>query len=139
MAKAQLKTKKTAASVSEFIASMPDAQRKRECTRILDLMKRATGAEPRMWGEHVVGFGDYHYKYDSGREGDWFIAGFSPRKENLTLYFMTGVEPYQKILAKLGKHKIGKGCLYLKNLEHVDMSALEELIETSTRDLLRRK
>ena len=137
MAKAELKTKKTAASVEKFIESIEDEGTKADCRRLVTMMKAATGAEPRMWGESVVGFGDYHYKYASGREGDWFITGFSPRKANLTLYFMSGVEPYSELLARLGRHRTGKGCLYVKRLGDLDMKVLTRLIRTSTRDLAR--
>lgn len=139
MANADLKTKKTEASVSKFIDGIADENRREECRRVLEIMKKATGAEPKMWGSSVVGFGDYHYKYASGRENDWFVTGFSPRKENLTLYFMTGVERYKPILERLGKHKTGKGCLYIRNLDDVDMKTLGELVTTSARDLTKPK
>jgi len=139
MANANLKTKKTAASVSDFIESIPEKERRDDCRRLVKLMKKAIGAQPTMWGANVVGFGDYHYKYESGRENDWFVAGFSPRKQSLTLYFMTGTERYKSILARLGKHKTSKGCLYIRSLGDVDLAVLAELAETSTRDLLRPK
>jgi hypothetical protein len=139
MANAELKTKKTAASVSEFIESISDEERRKDCRRLVALMKKATKADPKMWGTNVVGFGDYHYKYESGRENDWFVAGFSPRKQNLTLYFMTGTERYKDILHRLGKHKTGKGCLYIKNLTEVDQDVLAELIKTSAGDLAKSK
>jgi hypothetical protein len=135
MANANLKTKKTAASVSSFIDKIKDEKRKNDCLKVLALMQSAVGAEPKMWGENVVGFGDYHYKYESGRENDWFMTGFSPRKENLTLYFMTGFAKYGPLLAKLGKHKTGKGCLYIKDLDDVDTKVLSELISCAARDL----
>ncbi len=139
MPNADLKTKKTSARVSDFIESIPDEKNRDDCRRLAAIMKKATGAEPRMWGANVVGFGDYHYKYESGRENDWFVAGFSPRKQNLTLYFMTGTERYASILARLGKHKTGKGCLYIKKLDDVDLGVLDELVTTSARDLLKPK
>ena len=139
MANADLKTKKTKASVSKFIDDIPDEKRRADCRRVLDIMKKATGDEPKMWGSSVVGFGDYHYKYESGRENDWFVTGFSPRKDSLTLYFMTGIERYKAILARLGKHKTGKGCLYIKNLDEVDTGVLAELVKTSAKDLKPRK
>jgi hypothetical protein len=135
MSNADLKTKKTAASVPDFIESIPDEEKRKDCRRLLTLMKKATRADPKMWGASVVGFGDYHYKYESGRENDWFVTGFSPRKQNLTLYFMTGTERYKDILGRLGKHKTGKGCLYIKSLDDVDQDVLTELIQTSARDL----
>jgi hypothetical protein len=139
MANADLKTKKTEASVSKFIDGIADEKRRAECRRVLDIMKKATGAEPKMWGSSVVGFGDYHYKYESGRENDWFVTGFSPRKDSLTLYFMTGIEPYKSILARLGRHKTGKGCLYIRNLDDVDMKTLAELVSASAKDLTKPK
>lgn len=139
MANADLKTKKTAASVSKFIEDIEDEKRRSECLRVMDLMKKATGADPKMWGASVVGFGDFHYKYESGRENDWFVTGFSPRKGNLTLYFMTGLDRYESLLERLGKHKTGKGCLYIKDLDDIDLSVLRELVTTSARDLLKPK
>jgi hypothetical protein len=135
MANANLKTKKTAASVSSFIDKIQDEKRKNDCRKVLALMQSAVGAEPKMWGENVVGFGDYHYKYESGRENDWFMTGFSPRKENLTLYFMTGFAKYGPLLARLGKHKTGKGCLYIKDLDDIDTKVLSELVSNAARDL----
>ena len=139
MANADLKTKKTRQSVSRFIDDIEDEARREDCRRVLELMKKATGAEPKMWGASVVGFGDYHYKYDSGRENDWFVTGFSPRKQNLTLYFMTGLDRYASLLRRLGKHKTGKGCLYIRNLDDVDIGVLRELVTSSARDLLKPK
>lgn len=135
MANADLKTKKTDESVSKFIDNIKDEKRRNDCRKVLALMQSAVGAEPKMWGKSVVGFGDYHYKYESGRENDWFMTGFSPRKQNLTLYFMTGVEQYAPLLARLGKHKTGKGCLYIKNLDDIDTSVLSELVRSVARDL----
>ena len=94
---------------------MSDDQRRQDCLTVLDIMGKITGAEPQMWGESIVGFGTYHYKYASGREGDWFLTGFSPRKQNLTLYLMCGLNQYDDLMAKLGKYKTGKSCLYLKS------------------------
>lgn len=135
MANADLKTKKTTASVSKFLEGIQDEKRREDCRRVLEIMEKATGAEAKMWGSSVVGFGDYHYKYESGRENDWFVTGFSPRKDSLTLYFMTGVERYKSLLTQLGKHKTGKGCLYIKSLDDVDVKVLKELIATSAQDL----
>jgi Domain of unknown function (DU1801) len=128
---AELKTKASGASVSRFIASLEDPARREDCQTILEIMKKATGAEPRMWGSSIVGFGKYHYRYESGREGDWFVTGFSPRKQNLTLYLMSGLETHATLLRKLGKHKTGKGCLYINRLSDVDMRTLRELIARS--------
>jgi hypothetical protein len=139
LANAELKTKKTTASVSDFIDAIEDDKRRADCRKVLKIMKAATKSEPRMWGEHLVGFGDWHYKYASGREADWFVTGFASRKAALTLYFMTGLEPYKALLAKLGKHSTGKGCLHIKNLDDIDMSVLTELINNSARDLFKPK
>lgn len=130
---AELKTKKTRESVKDFIDAIPDEQRRKDCRTLVKMMKDATGAQPRMWGPSIVGFGDYHYRYESGREGDWFVAGFSPRKQDLTLYLMSGFEGRQSLMEKLGKHKTGKACLYIKRLSDVDLGVLEKLIHTSVR------
>jgi hypothetical protein len=128
---AELKTKSTTASVSRFIDGVTDPDRRKDCRTILGMMKKATGAQPRMWGSSVVGFGKYHYRYDSGRESDWFVIGFAPRKQNLTLYLMTGLDSHSALLRKLGKHRIGKGCLYINQLSDVDLPTLRELIARS--------
>lgn len=128
---AELKTKVNNASVDKFIKGIKDEQVRKDCIQITDIMKKATKAEPRMWGTSIVGFGIYHYKYASGREGDWFLAGFSPRKQNLTLYIMSGFDEYDGLLKKLGKHSIGKSCLYIKRLEDVDVKVLKELVVKS--------
>jgi hypothetical protein len=129
----ELKTKTTSASVSAFIDRIDDPSRRRDCKTLLKMMKKATKAQPKMWGSSIIGFGDHHYKYDSGREGDWFRAGFSPRKDALTLYLISGLGwPDQRdLMSKLGKHKTGKGCLYIKQLSDVDVKVLERLIERS--------
>lgn len=131
----ELKTKATRASVTGFIDAIRDEGRRRDCRALVKMMKKATKAQPKMWGPSIVGFGDYHYKYDSGREGDWFRAGFSPRKGALTLYLMSGLGwPDQAdLMSKLGKHKTGKGCLYIKQLSDVDVKVLERLIERSVK------
>ena len=128
---AELKTKKTKASVSAFLNKIADAQRRKDCQTVLDLMKQATGEEPKMWGSSIVGFGTYRYRYASGREGDWLIIGFSPRKTDLTLYIMPGFEKFESLMAKLGKYKTGKSCLYLKKLDDVEIPVLKKLINTS--------
>ncbi len=127
MAKAELKTKETTASVTAFINDQPEAVSD-DCRVIIKLMKMATGEEPRMWGASIVGFGRYHYKGASGREGEWMITGFSPRKANLSLYIFVGFEREAALMKKLGKHTTGKGCLYIKRLSDVDLKVLEELI-----------
>jgi hypothetical protein len=125
---AELKTKPNDQSVDDFLQALPDERKRRDSYVILEMMKRATGAQPRMWGGFMVGFGTRHYRYASGREGDWFVTGFSPRKQNLTLYLAYALDRYEALLKKLGKHKTGKGCLYINKLDDVDMSVLEELI-----------
>jgi len=128
---AELKTKPSYQSVEEFLNSIPDEKKRRDSFTILDLMKQTTQIEPKMWGGAVVGFGDVHYKYQSGREGDWFKVGFSPRKQNLTLYLSYGFEEFGDLLAKLGKHKLGKACLYINKVEDVDLDILKQLVEKS--------
>lgn len=128
---AELKTKKTTASVEDFLNAIPDAQRREDCFVLAALMQEATQSPPSMWGESIVGFGSYHYKYASGREGDWFVVGFAPRKQDLTLYLMGGLEQREALLSRLGKHKTGKGCLYVKRLTDVDMVVLRELVAQS--------
>jgi hypothetical protein len=132
---AELKTKQTDESVTEFLNSVPDEKKRQDSFAILELMTEVTGAEPRMWGDSIVGFGSYHYRYASGREGDWFVTGFSPRKQNLTLYIMAGFDNYDQLLQNLGKHKTGKSCLYIKRLEDVDLDTLRELVSQSVQHM----
>src|SRR5512147_809343 len=119
---AELKTKPTEQSVEDYLNAIPDEQKRADAFAIVKLMKQVTRAEPKMWGSSIVGFGSYHYKYASGHEGDTCLVGFSPRKQNLTLYLMLGVADYSDLLNKLGKHKTGKGCLYINKLADVDVS-----------------
>ncbi|MDB5036117.1 MAG: hypothetical protein JWQ98_3358 [Chlorobi bacterium] len=128
---AELKTKETDESVDAFLDGVADEKKRDDSRVILDLMKGATGMEPRMWGSSMIGFGQYHYVYESGREGDWFITGFSPRKANLTIYITGGLCNYEELLKKLGKHRQGKGCLYINRIEDIDLAVFRELIETS--------
>ncbi len=130
-----LKTKPNSASVTDFLNQFTDEQKRQDCSAILEIMKTASGSEPKMWGDSIVGFGSYHYRYASGREGDWFLTGFSPRKQNLTLYIMPGFDNYDSLLNKLGKHKTGKSCLYINKLEDVDRSVLRELIVKSVQKM----
>jgi hypothetical protein len=132
---AELKTKPNAASVEKFLDSVVDEQRRADCRELLALMSKLTGEKASMWGASIVGFGSYHYKYASGREGDWFLTGFSPRKQDLTLYIMSGFPKFEPLLAKLGKFKHGVSCLYLKRLSDVDRKVLSQLIEASVRHL----
>ena len=131
----KLKTQKTNASVTAFLKSVTDDDRRKDCQALVRIMRRAVGAEPKMWGSSIVGFGHYHYKYASGRENDWFLAGFSPRKQDLTLYIMAGFDRYDALMAKLGKHRTGKSCLYLKRLADVDVAVLEHLISASVKHM----
>jgi hypothetical protein len=128
---AENKTVPTDQSVEEFLNTIEDEQKRRDSFTLLDLMREVTGMEPRMWGSSIVGFGSYHYRYESGREGDSILAGFSPRKQNLTIYSMGGVDPDDELLKNLGKHTTGKGCLYIKRLGDVDPAVLKRLIEAS--------
>ena len=131
MAKAELKTKKNDASVKDFLDSIEDPVKRRDCKEIAKMMRKASGKNPKMWGSSIVGYGEYHYKYPTGREGDWMRTGFAPRKQAITLYIMDGFGKYDELLSKLGKHSTGKSCLYVKKLEDIDKSVLEELIAES--------
>ncbi len=131
------KTTPTAASVEAFLNAIADDARRHDCLAILEIMKRATAAEPKMWGPSIVGFGSYHYKYESGREGDWFLTGFSPRKTDLTLYIMAGFKRYDVLMDKLGKYKTGKSCLYIKRLSDIDVEVLTNLIQQSVAHMRR--
>lgn len=124
----ELKTKVTKSSVKKFLDNIEDEEKRRDSYLLLNMMYKASKNVPRMWGESIIGFGSYHYVGKSGREGDWFLAGLSPRKQNLTLYVRGGWEHNKKLLAKLGKHSLGKGCLYIRRLEDVDVSILKKLI-----------
>jgi hypothetical protein len=134
---AELKTKPNEQSVEAFLNSVAYEKKRRDCFTILELMQQVTGTEPEMWGSTIVGFGRYHYKYASGREGDWFLTGFSPRKQNLTLYIMAGFTEYEALLSKLGKHSTGKSCLYIKKIEDIDLEALRELVRQSVEHVVR--
>ena len=133
LAKSELKTRVNDASVTEFLNSVADEQKRNDSLEILKMMKQITKEEPKMWGASIVGFGSYHYKGKSGREGDWMLTGFSPRKQNLTLYLMGGFEAHADLLDKLGKFTTGAGCLYIKTLEDVDRKVLKELVQASVR------
>ncbi len=126
---AELKTKKTELSVDAFIRKVPEAQKRKDANIIIELMEKATKVKGKMWGTSIIGFGDRHLKYESGRELDWFVMGFSPRKQNFALYISGTVEKQQSLLKKLGKHKTGKGCLYINKLDEVDMAVLKEIID----------
>jgi hypothetical protein len=126
--KDEIKTKVNDASVEGFLNSAADDSTRADCFEILKLMEEATKEPAKMWGASIVGFGSYHYKGAGGREGDWMLTGFSPRKQNLTLYLMSGFEQFQDLLQKLGKHKTSMGCLYIKKLDDVDRTVLKDLI-----------
>jgi len=128
---AQNKTQPTPQKVSEFIAGIEDTLKRSDCRELMKLMRETTGKRATMWGPSIVGFGKYHYKYDSGREGDHFLTGFSPRKQNLTIYIINGFQPHVKLMEKLGKFKTGKSCLYVKSLDDIDRSVLAKLVEAS--------
>jgi hypothetical protein len=131
----ELKTKLNDASVEEFLNSVEDEKKRKASFAILELMKDVTDEEPKMWGDSIVGFGSYHYKYKSGREGDWFLTGFSPRKQNLTLYIMPGFEDYDTLMNDLGKYKTGKSCLYINKIDDVDLGVLKELVKQSVEQM----
>lgn len=133
------KTQPTADDVTAFLNSIEDEQKRADAFAVMELMQRVTGEPPVMWGSSIVGFGSYHYKYESGREGDFLITGFSPRKAALTLYIMPGFEKYAPLMKALGPHKMGKSCLYLKRLSDVDLEVLEELIDESYRAMKSKK
>jgi hypothetical protein len=125
---AENKTRATEVDPADFIAAVDHPTRRADAMVLLELMRRVTGCEPTMWGPSIVGFGRYHYRYESGREGDSPITGFSPRKANLVVYVMPGYDDHSAILARLGKHRIGKSCLYINKLADVDLTVLEELV-----------
>lgn len=131
----ELKTQPTDSSITDFLDSVEDEQKRADAYAIMELMREVTGETPQMWGDSIVGFGSYHYVYESGREGDWFLVGFSPRKRNLTLYIMSGFDEYDGLLDRLGKHSTGKSCLYVKRLSDVEEDALRELVQKSVQHM----
>lgn len=132
-----LKTTRNDGDVRAYLESVANKQRRQDALAMLELMREITGEEAEMWGESIVGFGSYRYRYASGRQGDWFLTGFAPRKQALTLYIMPGFERYEALLAKLGKHKIGKSCLYINKLADVDEDVLKEIITASVERMRR--
>jgi hypothetical protein len=130
---AELKTKVNEANVTKFLDSIADEAKRKDSFKLLEMFQRATKDEPKMWGSSIIGFGSYHYVGKSGREGDWPLAGFSPRKQALTLYMMSHWQQYPDLLAKLGKHSLGKGCLYIKRLSDVDLIVLQNLIDVAVK------
>ena len=131
--KSDVKTKVSDASVSKFLASIPDPVQRADCSAVYQIMRNATGMVPKMWGSSIIGFDSYHYIGKSGREGDWFLVGLSPRKQALTLYVLGGWEHDTKLLGELGKHSLGKGCLYIKRLQDVKVPVLKKLIDVSVK------
>ena len=131
----ELKTKPTGESVRDFLNNVSDEERRADCFAIAKIMEDITGEKPKMWGPSIVGFGTYHYKYASGREGDWPITSFSPRKKDLTLYIMMGFEKHADLMKQLGKHSVSKSCLYIKRLSDVDVPTLRKLIKTGIKEL----
>jgi len=132
---AELKTKPTQASVKDFLNQIPDKERRDDCFAIAKIMEEVTGDKPKMWGPSIVGFGTFHYKYASGREGDWPVTGFSPRKKDLTLYIMMGFEKHADLMKQLGKYSNAKSCLYIKRLSDIHVPTLKKLIKSSVKDL----
>lgn len=130
---AEPKTKQNKASVAAFLGAIEDKQQRADAKKLSAMMRAATGSRANMWGGSIVGFGSYHYQYASGGEGDWPIVGYSPRKQNLSVYIMPGFSGFDKLMSKLGKHKTGKSCLYIKRLEDVDEAVLRKLIDGSVK------
>jgi hypothetical protein len=137
---AELKTKPNQGSVSAFLKSIPDAAKRTDALTLLDIFKQVTGEKPVLWGSSIVGFGNYRYRSErTGREGDWFLTGFSPRKQNLTLYIISGFAAHGDLMKKLGKHKTGGGCLYINRLSDVHLPTLKALVRRSIAQLKRTK
>lgn len=128
---AELKTQKGGGNVDDFLATIEDERRRQDSRDLVTLMERVTGEEPAMWGPSIIGFGDLRFRYESGREGDWFRVGFSPRKQSLTLYVTDYLQEDDPLLAKLGKFTTGKACIYVKRLEDLDTSVLEDVVRRS--------
>jgi len=132
---AEVTTKPNKQSVTDFLNKIPDAGRREDCFAVAKIMEEITGSKPQMWGSSLVGFGSYRYKYASGHGGDWPLTGFSPRKQDLTLYVMMGFEKYDELMNQLGKHRKGKSCLYIKRLSDIHVPTLKKLIKRSVKDL----
>ena len=130
---AELKTQKTKASVSAFLNAIEDDQIRKDSKAVAAMMQKATKAKPAMWGTNLVGFGQARFKYATGRELDWMLVAFAPRKNNITLYIMSGFERHDELMAKLGKHSHGKGCLHIKRLSDVHLPTLQKLIDASVK------
>lgn len=132
------KTKPTDVNVDDFVASIEDDTKRSDCETLVELMRDITGKPGQMWGSGMVGFGEYHYVYESGREGDSFVTGFAPRARNLSIYLMDGFDSYQELLDRLGPYKTGKSCLYVTRLERIDLDVLRELVERSVDEMRER-
>ncbi len=138
MAKADLKTKKTKQSVSAFLNAIEDEQKRSDAKKLAKLFEEVTGWKGKLWGDSIVGYGDWHYTHGSGCEGDWMAIGFSPRKGNLSIYIMPGYTDFADILKDLGPHKLGKSCLYLKRLDDIHLPTLKKLIKAGVKDMKKR-
>jgi len=133
---AELKTQKNDASIQDFLAKIDNEQKRKDSKELLKIFSEVTDEKPTMWGDSIIGFGEYHYKYESGQEGDWPITGFSPRKQSISIYIMPGFSNYKEILNDLGKHKTSKGsCLYINKLADINTKALKKLIKKSVTDM----
>lgn len=135
---AENKTRPGTASVAQFLNSIENDQRRADAKKVAAMMRKATGKRAKLWGTSIIGFGRYHYKYESGREGDAMLVGLSPRKQNLAVYIMPGFAEFSGLMKKLGKHKTGKSCLYINKLDDVDESVLQQLIERSVKVMRKR-
>lgn len=135
---AESKTKETKVSVAAFLNAIEDKRKRDDARKVAAMMRNATGRRAKLWGTSIVGFGTYHYKYESGREGDWILVGFSPRKQNLVVYIMPGFKEFPTLMKKLGKYKTGKSCLYLNKLADIDEAVLEKLIAQSVKVMRKR-
>jgi hypothetical protein len=137
---AELKTKKNKTSVTQFIKTVDDTVKRKDCNELLKIFKETTGEKPAMWGASIVGFGSYYYKSErSSQKGNWFLTGFSPRKQNISIYIMAGFVEYKDLLKKLGKFKVSGGsCLYVKKLSDIDVSILKKLIKESVKEMKKR-
>ena len=133
---AELKTKPTKMKVSAFLDAVEDEKKRKDCRELVALMRSVTGKNPKMWGNAIIGFGSYHYKYKSGREGDWMVTGFSPRKQNISIYIMPSFSDYGAMMKKLGKYTTGKSCLYVKDLDDIDRKILRKLVQKSIVDMM---
>jgi len=135
---AELKTKENNASVPKFLSAIENEQQRKDCKELAALMEKITGIKPKMWSDSIVGFGRFHYTYKSGREGDWFLTGFSPRKRDLTVYIMSSFNQHEELLKKLGKFKNSVSCLYIKSLDDIHCPTLKTLVTRSVKETKKR-